>query len=278
MKKIYLITLLFATCSFYVNAQNLILNPGFENHNLTNGCYTNQSDSAVNASLHDITAFYGGSMDGIDIGVNDNCYAGGANSGSTHIVMAGLSGPNMFESISFNLSAPIIEGNTYDLTFYAANSSIVGSESLAVGVSTDSSAFGTLATSVPLGTNSTYTQYSMTFTAPADGDYLTIQPAEMGDFWFGLDDFSLEVNSVVGVENNKLTGGNIAIYPNPVNENFIRIKGIEGIENFMIFNNYGQELMNGEIGITDKIDVRSLSKGLYFLKLDNNSIIKFLKD
>lgn len=108
--------------------------------------------------------------------------------------MAGLSGPNMFESISFDLSSSIVSGQTYMISFYAANSNPVGSESLSVGVSTGAASFGTQAVLVPLGSNAAYTQYSATFTAPISGSYLTIEPAVLGEFWFGLDDFSLEVN------------------------------------------------------------------------------------
>ena len=176
-----------------VNAQNLILNPGFESNSLTTGCYVNQSAASVSSSLDNVTAFYGGTLDGIEIGVDDQCYAGGANSGTTHIVMAGLSGPNMFESISFDLSSPIVSGQTYNLLFYASNSTSSSTESLSVGISSSATSYGTQAVLVPLGSNNTYTQYSATFTAPIGGDYLTIEPGAIGNFWFGLDDFYLEL-------------------------------------------------------------------------------------
>lgn len=193
MKKINIFLALSFTLNFCINAQNLILNPGFENHSLSDGCYTNQSASNVSAFLNDITAFYGGTSDGIDIGVNNGCYSGGSNSGTTHIVMAGLSGPNMFESISFDLSSTLVSGQNYTLTFYAANSNPTSSESLSVGISMVSNSFGVQVATVPLGLNSSYTQYSTSFTAPSNGSYLTIEPEVLGEFWFGLDDFVLEL-------------------------------------------------------------------------------------
>jgi hypothetical protein len=215
---LFAVLLIFGFIVPSVNAQNLILNPGFENNTLGTGCYTNQSVDFVTVSLDNVTAFYGGTLDGIDIGVNNACYAGGANSGAAHIVMAGLSAPNMFESISFDLLSLIISGETYNLSFYAANSNPIGSESLSVGVSTTSTSFGTQAVLVPLGTNGSYTQYSATFTAPISGSYLTIEPATLGDFWFGLDDFSLEVTALGVIENNFRNG--LLIYPNPTKGNF----------------------------------------------------------
>lgn len=216
---LFTVLLIFGLIVQNVKAQNLILNPGFENNTLETGCYTNQSADAVTASLINVTAFYGGTMDGIDIGVNSGCYAGGANSGATHIVMAGLSAPNMFESISFDLSSPIISDQTYILSFYAANSNPIGTESLSVGISTVSDSFGTQAVLVPLGANATYTQYSVTFTAPISGSYLTIEPTTLGDFWFGLDDFSLELESGVGIIENDF-GNGFLLYPNPTDGNF----------------------------------------------------------
>jgi Secretion system C-terminal sorting domain len=215
---LFAVLLIFGIIVPSVNAQNLILNPGFENNTLVTGCYTNQSAAFVSANLNNVTAFYGGTQDGIDIGVNNACYAGGANSGAAHIVMAGLSAPNMFESISFALSSPIIAGQDYNLSFYAANSNPVGSESLSVGISTVSTSFGTQAVLVALNTNGSYTLYSATFTAPIGGSFLTVEPATLGDFWFGLDDFSLEASSLGIIENN--FGNGLLIYPNPTKENF----------------------------------------------------------
>jgi len=236
-----------------------------------------QSASNVTTSLNNITAFYGGILDGIDIGVNDHCYAGGSNSGTTHIVMAGLSGPNMmFESISFNLSSSIISGNTYNLTFYAANSNPVGSESLSIGVSTTSTSFGTQAVLIPLGTNSSYTQYSGTFTASVDGDYLTIEPATIGNFWFGLDDFHLEINTSLSTTDEELTTKNIKIYPNPSSD-FIQISGLTKAENYRIYNVIGKEVNNGIISDNEEMDVQHLTEGLYFLKFENGNTLKFMK-
>ena len=276
MKKNYIILLLSLTLTFSINAQNLILNPGFENHSLSDGCYTNESASNVSTYLSDINAFYGGTMDGIDIGVNSSCYSGGSNSGSTHIVMAGLSGPNMFESISFSLSTAIVSGNTYDLTFYASNSNPIGSESLKVGVSSNPNSFGTQASIIPLGSNGTYTQYSITFTAPENGDYLTIEPAALGGFWFGLDDFSLELNSVLSVID--VTNENVKLYPNPSNLGFIGVNGIKSMQDYIIYNSLGKETIIGKISENERIDIKNLTNGLYFLKFENRISLKFIKE
>jgi len=182
----------------------------------------------------------------------------------------------MFESISFSLSTAIVSGNNYDLTFFAANSNPVGSESLRVGVSTIPTSFGTQATVVPLGLNGAYTQYSITFTAPENGAYLTIEPAALGEFWFGLDDFSLELSSALSVT-ELTTNENIKIFPNP-SSNFIQISGISERIKFKIINVLGAEIKNGIASNNKKIDIRDFTNGLYFLKFENGNTIKFLKE
>ena len=225
MKKLkFLFLAAFAAFSNSTEAQNLILNPGFENHSLTAQCYTNQPASFVTTSLDNVTAFYGGSMDGIDIGVSTTCYAGGANSGTTHIVVAGLSGPNMFESFSFDLSSPIMAGSEYSLSFYAANSNVANPESLKIGVSAVANAFGTQTALVALGNNSAYTQYSTTFVAAASGNYLTIEPGALGNFWFGLDDFYLELNC--SATSNSFTTSACDAYTVPSGDSTYTVSGI----------------------------------------------------
>ncbi len=244
-------------------AQNLILNPGFETNSLSTGCYTNQPASSVTSSLSNITAFYSGTQDGIDIGVSSACYAGGANSGTTHIVMAGLSGPNMFESISFGLTTPIVASQTYDLTFYAHNSNPVAPESLSVGISNVANSFGSLAVVVPLSSTVAYTLYSASFTAPVGGNYLTIEPTSLGDFWFGLDDFSLVLSSTTGT-NEKPLSNNINVYPNPTTGTVF------------LSDNYSVTLtdLTGKILLeeqnTNTVDMTNQPTGLYFLLLTDN--------
>jgi PKD repeat protein len=190
MKSLLLFSALFI--STVGSAQNMILNPGFENHALPPGCLTNQTDVQVTTALDNVTAFYFGTSPGIDIGVNAACYAGGANSGATHIVLARLFNEQMSEAFSFDLTNSIVAGNTYNISFYAANSNVGTPETLLIGVSGSQTAFGTQVSAIPLGSSALYVQYSASFVAPSGGAYLTIQPLLSDDFWFGLDDFYLE--------------------------------------------------------------------------------------
>lgn len=68
----------------------------------------------------------------------------------------------------------------------------------------------------------------------------------------------------------------IKIYPNPTTD-FIKISGLKYNEDFLIYDFKGAELFNGKISNNENINIRNLSKGLYFLKLANGNIIKFIK-
>lgn len=59
--------------------------------------------------------------------------------------------------------------------------------------------------------------------------------------------------------------------------NFIELKGISKAENFIIYNFLGSKILNGEIENKGKISIDYLKKGIYFFRLENGYINKFLK-
>ncbi|RCS28514.1 T9SS C-terminal target domain-containing protein [Polaribacter sp. WD7] len=69
----------------------------------------------------------------------------------------------------------------------------------------------------------------------------------------------------------------IQIYPNPTKD-FIFVKGLSQIKNFSIYNTIGQKVMSGVISNMEMIETKNLSNGVYFLKLDNETILKFVKN
>ena len=271
MKRLILITSI-AIVSNYANAQNMILNPGFETNSYALGCYANEPSSYFNANFLNITTYYGGTSDGIDIGINDDCYAGGAHSGTTHIVMAGLIESSMFESINFGLSTPIIAGQTYNLTFYAANLNPeqVDPESLRVGISNNADSFGFPATIVPLSSNAYYTLYTTSFTASIGGNYLTIEPLNLAYFWYGLDDFSLVPSSTMAINEMSLSNY-FKVFPNPTNS-FITISSQLAVDaTFEILDIKGKLLFQGKVENNSKIDISQLQSGFYLIKISSEN-------
>ena len=73
------------------------------------------------------------------------------------------------------------------------------------------------------------------------------------------------------VENNKKR-----VFPNPSNA-FIQIYDLNEVENYKVYNILGIEVLNGIISNTKKINIQNLTNGLYFLKLESENLIKFIK-
>tara|TARA_B100000809_G_C15046750_1_gene497524 strand:- start:597 stop:1247 length:651 start_codon:yes stop_codon:yes gene_type:complete len=68
----------------------------------------------------------------------------------------------------------------------------------------------------------------------------------------------------------------VTFYPNPSND-FIQIFGLTKLEKYTIYNNVGTEIDKGTLSNKEKIDLRNLSSGLYFLNFENRNTIKILK-
>jgi DNA-binding beta-propeller fold protein YncE len=69
----------------------------------------------------------------------------------------------------------------------------------------------------------------------------------------------------------------IRISPNPATD-FIQVSGLKAIEKYAIYNVLGAEIKSGEVFKNEEIDVTSLSKGLYFMKLESGGAYQFIKE
>ncbi|NJB82788.1 T9SS type A sorting domain-containing protein [Wenyingzhuangia aestuarii] len=67
------------------------------------------------------------------------------------------------------------------------------------------------------------------------------------------------------------------IYPNPTND-FILVSELSKNENYTIYNTSGNEVLNGTISEKGIIDVRTLTNGIYFFKINNSTPKKFIKN
>jgi len=82
--------------------------------------------------------------------------------------------------------------------------------------------------------------------------------------------------------NNTLNNVNINIYPNPSNGQFtLAIAGMTGEFDMAIINLAGQVVYTNTLTATmnfnTKVDVRTLAKGVYYIKLSNNDGVKTSK-
>ena len=73
---------------------------------------------------------------------------------------------------------------------------------------------------------------------------------------------------------NEFTSNKFTIYPNPTS-NLLHISGINEVESLEILDLNGRQLIK-KAGI-NSVDISDLSKGVYFLKLNNKETFKFIK-
>lgn len=89
------------------------------------------------------------------------------------------------------------------------------------------------------------------------------------------DDLNYYINSL-GL-NNFNFGNNSKLFPNP-SQDFVQISGLTKTENYGIFNILGKEVTNGSISGDEKIDIKNLTNGSYFLKFKDGKAFKFIKE
>jgi len=68
----------------------------------------------------------------------------------------------------------------------------------------------------------------------------------------------------------------ISIYPNPTND-FIKITNLNTETKITVFNSLGQKVKETTIQNNENINVSKLSKGVYYIKIDNKKGVKFIK-
>jgi DNA-binding beta-propeller fold protein YncE len=70
---------------------------------------------------------------------------------------------------------------------------------------------------------------------------------------------------------------NLSISPNPASD-FLQVSGLKATEKYAIYNVLGAKIKSGEVSNNEEIEIRNLSKGLYFLKLESDGTYQFIKD
>lgn len=82
--------------------------------------------------------------------------------------------------------------------------------------------------------------------------------------------------SSLGVSTSAATNPNFSLYPNPSSD-YIQISGLQKNESYSIYSIVGTLVKSGLIPDDKKINIQGLTKGNYYLKLDDRGFLKFIK-
>lgn len=185
----YLLAIVISIFVSFLQGQ-IILNGDFEN-NLATSDIINLSNADCNQKIKYLNSF--GSYGDIDI-INSAAYGGrGAPSGKWYIGMTGGS----TDIIALRLSAPLVIGRSYTMSFYARKTSTYQSYPIQIGLSKSNDDVGTpIYTSPQLTTTDVWTQYNFTFNASLNAEYITVHmPSGNLYDWINLDNFTFINNS-----------------------------------------------------------------------------------
>ncbi|MBD81499.1 MAG: hypothetical protein CL840_21450 [Crocinitomicaceae bacterium] len=108
-----------------------------------------------------------------------------------------------------------------------------------------------------------------------DIDELIFTTTNSADY-LALDAFTWDVSKTSSTYDVKASG-TLKFFPNPTKE-FIQVSGLTAIENYKIYNILGTEMDNGMVSDNEKIEVKNLPNGVYFLKFENGNTLRFIKE
>ncbi len=83
-------------------------------------------------------------------------------------------------------------------------------------------------------------------------------------------------NATLSTETFEATTEGLDLYPNPA-KNFVKINGLKTNEKYAIYNILGAVVKSGTIANNEEISIAGLTNGMYFLKLEDNRTLKFIK-
>jgi hypothetical protein len=119
--------------------------------------------------------------------------------------------------------------------------------------------------SAELGTDIAITTTGFIITGSDNANYTLTQPS-----------LSADIFATLGVDDIRDVQLSLKLFPNP-SVNFIKISGLSEKANYIIYNLLGKEILRGKVLNEENIFIHDLSKGTYFIKVENAKAIKFIK-
>ncbi|MDZ4822671.1 MAG: gliding motility-associated C-terminal domain-containing protein [Flavobacteriales bacterium] len=195
MKHYLLRTLLFllSIVNYQLTIGQTFLNGDFENNTAGGFDQINLTNDTYNSMMADCFAF--GSYGDMDI-MNSATYCGLAQNGSWFVALTG----GITDAITLTLTSTLISGQSYTFSFWDRACVSPGFSTSAppiqIGVSTINNDIGTILYTVGTPVEATWTQRTLTFTAPFDALYISVSMATGGTSdWTQIDNFSFDTVS-----------------------------------------------------------------------------------
>jgi len=257
MKNIFLLIslFLFSASSF---AQQL-LNGDFEN-STASADLINLDNSSFNSYMSDCYAF--GYYGNIDIITSTTYCSIGCESGDWYIALTG-SGT---DAMSMKINQPLTEGYSYSISFNDRWCNFGGyiNHKFVFGLSEAQDDFGEEIYTASLPTENEWTEKEFIFTAPNNGQYLTIK-VDSGDAsstWELIDNvkFAGKSTGISLIDKNTFD-----VYPNPAKDR-ITITGATFCHEIKIYNTIGQLIFSRENADGSELmtfDLSSFVNGIY---------------
>ncbi len=185
------------------------------------------------------------------------------------------------DAISLTLSAPLVQGNSYTVSYYDRGCTSIGTSSpFQWGLSAVNDQQGTVIYTEPVASPmDTWTQQTFSFTAPNNGQYLTVlcTVGNTADRWTHLDDVQLTAGVGVG----EVSMGCFAVYPDPAGDRLsVRGLPLAGCD-ARIYDMLGALCLETHVGPQQGTDISQLKSGVYFLALrtaKHATVVRFVKE
>ncbi len=198
----YILIVVMSVCYRVTFSQNFV-NGSFENNTANGTDQINLPNTNLNAMLTGVNAF--GSYGDVDI-IKSSTYGGGGAQDKEWYL--GITGGGT-DIIALSLTAPLVAGKTYSLSFYDRKDNAHPVNHIQIGLSPINSNFGTAiytATELPIA--GIWTLRSFTFTASFNAAFITVQmPAGSISEWANIDNFAIspiKCNQTLSVQSSVL--------------------------------------------------------------------------
>jgi hypothetical protein len=132
-------------------------------------------------------------------------------------------------------------------------------------------------------------RYNLNETNPIGTEYTT--PLPIWPFWMdnrgntlyftesqlSKDIYKVDISTLSNAQDLSLGNNNLTLSPNP-SKDFVAIQGLQHATNYQIIAPNGTVVRSGLAETNQPIDIQDFASGLYFLLLENGSVLKIIKE